>query len=297
MKTGYSARCLMVGTLLAMAAPALADAPKMPTVAVYPAAATGDAAAVVEKQSLDIQEITRQTEEALRATRRFTMFERSAEVMANTVKKEQTLAQSDEALGDAADFGKLNNVGMIVQPLLTIAKMGSSFAGIDEFPGKYKRTDTATIIVTFKVLDTTSGQIKYQSTEEAGFSKGAGVVDSKGGGIGREVWTDLAHDVALKGATSIVDYVFPVQVIKADATGVYLNRGEGGGLTVGQVMDVFAQGEALVDPSTGESLGATETLLGKVKVDRVNPKFSVAKPVGKLSDEPQAGAIVRTAKK
>jgi len=284
---------LVVFSMFASQIACAQSAPQPPSIAVYPTVATGDAKVVVEKQQFDLQEITRQTEEALRATRRFTLFERSAEIMQNSVLKEQDFAQSGKALGDAAEFGKLNNVGLIVQPLVTATKIGASFAALDDFPGRYKRTDAGSLVVTFKVLDTTSGQLKYQTTQEAGFSLGGGVVDGKTGGIGRDAWASLAHGVAVKGASAIVNSIFPIEVIKADDTGIYLNRGEGGGIDVGESYNVFGQGEALVDPASGETLGSTETLLGRVKISRVNSKFSVANPIGKLSQMPKPGDILR----
>jgi hypothetical protein len=57
---------------------------------------------------------------------------------------------------------------------------------------------------------------------------------------------------------------------------ITLNRGQGAGVEVGQVLNVFAQGETLIDPDTQEVLGREEVLIGKVRIISVQPKFSTA---------------------
>ena len=55
-----------------------------------------------------------------------------------------------------------------------------------------------------------------------------------------------------------------------------INRGEGGGVAVGDAFNVFALGEEMIDPDTKESLGREEVKVGKVKITQVNPKISTA---------------------
>jgi hypothetical protein len=57
---------------------------------------------------------------------------------------------------------------------------------------------------------------------------------------------------------------------------VTINRGDGTGIKEGQTWDVFAPGEELIDPDTGESLGSEEIPMGKVRVIAVTPKFARA---------------------
>ncbi len=55
-----------------------------------------------------------------------------------------------------------------------------------------------------------------------------------------------------------------------------MNRGKDGGLKKGQILEVYSAGEILIDPDTGQSLGSSEEYVGKVKVVRINPKFTIA---------------------
>jgi hypothetical protein len=42
---------------------------------------------------------------------------------------------------------------------------------------------------------------------------------------------------------------------------------------------VYSEGEALIDPDTGISLGSTEEMVGAIEIAEVKEKFSIAYPV------------------
>ena len=48
------------------------------------------------------------------------------------------------------------------------------------------------------------------------------------------------------------------------------------------------EGEALIDPETGISLGGSQTVIGEISVSQVNEKYSIATPVS-LSKVPARG--------
>ena len=60
---------------------------------------------------------------------------------------------------------------------------------------------------------------------------------------------------------------------------VTINRGAGTGIAVGQSWGVYAQGEVLIDPDTGENLGSNEAQVGLVTIKRVEAKLSFAEAV------------------
>lgn len=101
----------------------------------------------------------------------------------------------------------------------------------------------------------------------------------------------LCEDLVIK----TIDGVYPVKVMAFSGGVVNLNRGEGGGLAVGQVLDVYVEGQEMVDPDTGETLGAEEVKIGRIKVTEILPRFSKAAVVETSSPIPQ-GAICRKAK-
>jgi hypothetical protein len=70
--------------------------------------------------------------------------------------------------------------------------------------------------------------------------------------------------------------IYPAKILIKRDKEVTINRGEGGGVAVGDTFNVFALGEELIDPDTKESLGREEAKVGKVKITQVNPKTSLA---------------------
>jgi len=63
---------------------------------------------------------------------------------------------------------------------------------------------------------------------------------------------------------------------------------------IGDRYEVYSVGEELIDPDTGESLGAIEERLGMIEIVRVKPKYAEAEPRGNLKiNDLQKGMIVR----
>src|SRR5262245_27934829 len=241
MTSGYAAgAALLAGIALARLA---AGEETRPTIAVYPAV-RGPAAADPARYGLDQQEVTRRLEEALRASRHFRLFERNADIQ-RAVLDEQDFALSDRALKNAAQFGKMYNVALIVQPFISEFRFAASFAVVDGLPGKYTRTDGGRLVVVFKVLDSTSGEVRHQVTAESGFSSSAGVQNATTGGPGSNRWIAMVDEVCRRGSDRIVDAVWPVKVVTYKDNQLFLNRGHGAGVKVGEVWTVFSVGEPL----------------------------------------------------
>jgi len=122
------------------------------------------------------------------------------------------------------------------------------------------------------------------------------IVDSRGGKIVSANKFSVEHEdknrknevtpddflISLKDKTvqhivnGVVGGVFPLKIIKITGNDVYLNRGDGVDFEVGSTLAVLVQGESLVDPDTGESLGSTEQEVGTIQVSEIQQKFSKA---------------------
>ena len=272
--------------------PAADSAAGKPTIAVYPTM-LGSSIRNFDQHVLDLQELTRRLEEALRATRRFSVFERNETVLQKW-KLEGDIAESGLARGSSTEFGKLNNVRLIIQPMVVEFALGSKFVPVDGIEGMYNRTDIGRLIVTSKVLDTTSGKIKYQITVEDGFGRGPTVVEGKEQtGVSLQDWTGLASQIGIRSAGSIVNSIFPVQVVHYQSNMLFLNRGEGGGIKVGDELQLFSVGDDMIDPVTKENLGPVEIPIGMGRIVQIKPKTSTAIPIGDLMIPPKPGDIVR----
>jgi hypothetical protein len=104
---------------------------------------------------------------------------------------------------------------------------------------------------------------------------------------------ETTHEAAERIATRLADRVFPVKVVVKRDRQITVNRGEGGGLEAGQLWNVFAIGEELIDPDTHESLGREEVLVGKARVISVLPKTSTAELLEDAGVD--RGAVLRRA--
>jgi curli biogenesis system outer membrane secretion channel CsgG len=106
------------------------------------------------------------------------------------------------------------------------------------------------------------------------------VVEQKGGDLTEAVVNVIADKMASKVAQKITDTIFPAKVLVVRDGVVTLNRGEGTDIAVGEIWEVSAPGELLVDPETGENLGFEEVPVGFVRVVSIAPKFSRASVCG-----------------
>jgi hypothetical protein len=86
----------------------------------------------------------------------------------------------------------------------------------------------------------------------------------------------LTRTMAEKIAQRVVDIGYPARVVSKIDKMVTINRGDAAGMVTGQLWEVFALGQELIDPDTGKSLGKEEMAVGKVRVTRVNPATSQA---------------------
>jgi hypothetical protein len=127
---------------------------------------------------------------------------------------------------------------------------------------------------TNKLVETANFQEVKNFVEE----KQAQVVED--GDLSDSLLVEMSRGMAEKIANKVVDVVYPARVIGVTGPQVTIARGEGSGIATGQLWEIFALGEKLVDPDTGAELGAEEISVGKVRITRVAPKFSTGRIEG-----------------
>lgn len=134
------------------------------------------------------------------------------------------------------------------------------------------------VSVVAKVFDSTTGKLlesasfvnenKDDRTDSIDLQKNAELTDA--------LLVKTTRDIAEKVATRVADVVFPVRILVKRDKQITINRGEGAGVEIGQIWNVFALGEDLIDPDTKQSLGREEVLVGKARIVNVTPKTSAA---------------------
>ena len=243
-------------------------------------------------ESLDGQLIDR-----VNATRKFDVLSRSD--LADVLKEQDLGASGNVDAKTAAKAGKLTGAKYLL------------VATVDDFQDYMEKAifdgtgESATkrvfrFSIVGKIYDSSTGKL----LESANFQTGNDAFKQikqernysvKSGELSDEMMVAVARSMAEKIATHVVDVIFPAKVIVKRDNTVTINRGEGAGVAEGDVFNVFALGEEMVDPDTKESLGREEVKVGKVKISQVNPKTSIATILDDATSSIAPGAVLRKA--
>jgi curli biogenesis system outer membrane secretion channel CsgG len=241
-------------------------------------------------QSLDSQLIDR-----VNATRKFDVVGRSD--LADVIKEQDLGASGNVDSKTAAKAGKLAGAKYLLVATVDdfddyIEK--ATFAGTGQTATK--RVFRFSIVG--KLYDSTTGKLIESANFQTGNDEFKQIqmdrnYTEKNGELSDEMMVGIARSMAEKIALHITDVIFPAKVLIKRDNIVTINRGAGGGVAEGDVFNVFAQGEELKDPDTGESLGREEVKVGQVKISQVNAKTSQAQVMEDTGID--KGAVLRKA--
>ena len=241
--------------------------------------------------SLDrvLQSMNGQLIDRINATRKFQVVARSD---LDDILKEQDFASSGNVdLNDksAAQQFKIAGVKYLV---VTTVDDFQDYNEVATFQGT-GRSATKRVIrlscvgkiydsATGKLLESTNFQISNKDVSE---NKTYSVRDSN---LNEDLLVAIAREMSGKIANRVTDVIFPPKVLSKRDKQITINRGDGTDIAVGQIWNVFAVGEELIDPDTKESLGREEILIGKAKITSVLPKTSTAEIIEDLGIDKEA---------
>lgn len=226
----------------------------------------------------------------------FTVVERQA---LELVMKEQGLATSGAVDPQtAAKVGKLLGVRYIVTggiDRFTINRTGGAVGRLGV--GGSLVTAEATINVRF--IDTTTAERVVSVAAEGEVRRGGGFV--RGTSLSRDAEWGIASETIERAAQNVVaklvdpatlarlrpgsgtDSGLEAKIAKVDGNRAWLTLGSTAGIKVGDRFTIFHVGEPIVDPDTGQTLGADETQTGEGTVSEVQERFAVITFTGKAS--------------
>lgn len=278
-------------------------APRKSTIAVAKVSTTPSLAKAVETNggtlamSRILEAMDANLSAAVQATRKFEVLTRSD---IDAIVKEQSFAESgnvDSQSGQAAKIGKIKGA----QYLLVVAvddfqdyKRKRVFAGL----GESTEVRIIRLGAVAKIVDSTTGAIlETADFVVSGEGRSSEIISAavSGGGVNDAVIASLTRKMCALVANRVADAVFPAKIIAKTGKIATFNRGDGTGVCAGDEYDIFALGENMVDPDTGENLGAQEVRVGHMRVSQALPKFSNA-----VIDEDngvEKGQVVRLVKK
>jgi curli biogenesis system outer membrane secretion channel CsgG len=128
-----------------------------------------------------------------------------------------------------------------------------------------------------KIYDTTTGRLiesvnsKYDDQKIINDPTNSTV---QGGRFTDSMILDIARMTGEQVANDIVDRLMPAKILAITDRVATISRGAGAGVSTGQVWQVFALGQALTDPDTGESLGAEEVPVGWMQIQTADARVS-----------------------
>lgn len=215
---------------------------------------------------------------ALHTTRKFQILDRSD---VNRLLEEQSL--SGGTIG-SADYLAIASVGDFQD-----VTEAATFAALKKAVSRR----ILRIGVTLKIYDTQEGALLEAvdvTTERAAIAEGGSYAQSDGDPTD-VLLQEVAAEIAGKTVQKILDVIYPARIVSLTGNILICNRGEGTNIAKGQIWNLYAVGEELTDPDTGESLGRKEVYVGKTKITQVNAKFSKGEVLENLGVT--QGAILR----
>ncbi len=279
-------------SLFAFVSIATYAAPRAKPVVAIKKAKVGEGVSKYGKKYLNLGTLWDEMEASIQKNRKFTLVSRKKDVLAD-IREEQEFAKSDLTAGNAAAEGQIKNANFLILPTVQDFKFYRSSTPVPNLDSKYVRVDSGMLEVNAQIIDTATGGIKTTFYLKASFATKKKVVNSRGGVPNSIHFTRMAKKIAAQMTDQLVDAVYPMKILNVQGSQVWINRGKDGGLKKGDVLKVFRPGIELIDPDTGDNLGSAETEVGKIKVTRVNPKFTTAEVVKGTEEIIEKGDIVR----
>jgi hypothetical protein len=147
---------------------------------------------------------------------------------------------------------------------------------------------SAEVIIDLRLIDATSGQIVYSAKGKGKASQTGLASDLIKGEKSYSAEATMTTPLGQASRSAMQEAVvglmtgmpkirWSARVVDVRNGVVYLGAAAADGMQPGLELEVYEMGEALVDPGTGQSLGAPERLVGTVLVETVLERFSTAK--------------------
>ncbi len=245
-----------------------------------------------------------QLTDALVQSGQFVVLER--ETLGDVIQEQDMAASGRFQKSKTARTGKLTNAQILIKGTVTefesSASKSNSGINISGFSigGKSASAHIGLII---RLIDTTTGEVLDSQRVEGNAKAGGlnlgvnygnvnfGSKSFKATPLGKA--TQITIDKAVKYISSrLKNLPYQGRVVKVSEDVIYVSAGKKVGTSEGDVFSVYARGEELIDPDTGEILGSDEEKVGQIKIFSVQEKFSKARAVGDLEGI-KAGNIIR----
>ena len=213
-------------------------------------------------------------EELLTQGRRFGVLDRKRPEVYEAEK--QILTSGDVDAGERARLGRVMGADYLVYGTIDRVAIENETRVIRATGERMERSHGATK-VRFTVLAAATRQVKWSS---------AITLDKRlrPGLLPEEAAEALLGEVAARMVDELTENIYPPRVTEVIGPGQFVvNRG-GNTVDTGSVFEVFAVGDWLLDPDTGERLDQLETSVAIARIVTVKPKYSIAELISEAVD-------------
>lgn len=208
-------------------------------------------------------------EELLTQGRRFAVLDRRSPEIYEQEKR--LLESGDVDPSEGARLGKVVGADYLLYGTVDRIEVTENRKTI-ALTGETSSEVQATARVRFSVLAVATRQVKWSSSLELQQE----VPDES---RTEQAAERLLDELALHIVDELTENIFPPVVTQVTGWGSFVvNRG-GNTVRENDLFEVFAVGDLLIDPDTGESLGRLETTAGIARIMAVKPKFSLAEMI------------------
>ena len=213
---------------------------------------------------------------------------------------ERIVRESSLADGQLTASGQFAKIGQLqLADYLAIVKIERydhyAVGGGTALAGNVAPAGRLTIQVAVRIIDVKTGKvIAAESLRDS--MKSTDIPAAS-----RRDWLAADYDNAFleRASAAIGNYLLerldPVLVAAVEGDSIYLTRGSGAGIYVGQYYHVFNPGRQIVHPKTGRVLGSTESYAGTIQITQVAPDLSIAVVCEKGKEPVRPGAFCRNA--
>ncbi len=224
----------------------------------------------------------------LTQARRFTILDR--ENSRAVLAEKQLILSPDAPLAEQAKIGEVLGADYLLVGQITQAGWGQDTEVI-EVTGETRVVPRGRFQCDYRILVPATRQIEWSDSVSVDLADWDYTGQLNTARIRDELFSRAARRI-IRGA---VGNIYPIRVVQVSGPGeVALNQG-GNTLDRGEELDLYLPGEKLIETYTGESLGASESWVARVRVVRVTAKVAYARLVDGNAAAVVKGAICRPA--
>lgn len=237
---------------------------------------------------------TQQLAVGLTQTNKFAVLDR--ESIIDFAEERQMLVSFDAPLSEQAKLAETIGADYLLVGTITQAEIEiiERYLEVAKFTSRrYK----ARFNINYRLVDSATKQVVVASTVERYLEdeqvRNLADEEDPAQWDSQQVRDAFLSLVAGEVIEAIIDRVYPVSIAAATEKGqIVLNQG-GERIVEGMQFDVFAQGEQVVDPDTGESIGSVETHLATLEITRVTHTMSFARVISGDASKLAKGLLCR----